>query len=271
MRTKPVFGFAVVLSFVALPACRVNLDVETKTEFVDADRPVRTAEKEWNGELIEIRNDGTNPALGDTGVEVIGDPGATTVTARAVVSAQAFKEDEALAQESIREVKDSFRIVEEDGRFFIVCAHGRGRGSVEAASTGCKKLTVTVPAGSIDQPVDLRVGSGIGGIKVSGVTGGIHADSNAVGDVDISIAPTEGKSVIVTGETRVVVRLPADFSAEQVILNVDGNAELVTDDFPGMASGQSYPTQGATEGAAALLNVESKGRLSSYGVTISRQ
>ncbi len=272
MRTLSLIGLAVTATFAALPACRASVDIETKTEFVDAERPSRSATKAYAGELIEIINDGTNPALGDTGVYVVGDASGGIITADAVVSAQAFKEDEALAQQSIREAKDTFQITETASGYKIECHHGNGRGSVDQASVGCKKLTVHVPAGSTTTPTKLRVGSGIGGISVTGVTGAIQADANGVGDVDVSISPTKDADIVVTGEDEVVVRLPATFSAKSVVLNVGTEeAPIVVGDFPGMASGKAYPESGATADAANSLNVQSKGILSSDSVTIRKQ
>jgi hypothetical protein len=70
--------------------------------------------------------------------------------------------------------------------------------------------------------------------------------------------------------------LPTVFSADKVLFTTNDSdpakaaARVITPDFPGMASGSAYPAAGPTADAAALLNVQSKGLLSSSTVTITK-
>lgn len=268
-------GLGFVVTACSVSTTDNSITFKTQPEYVDSSQPAKTSAADWAGEEITINNDGVNPLTGTGGVEITVDPNATKITASAVFAARA--DTEAEAQESIRDAIGTFNI-SEGGSFAVSCKHGGTHGTSKSASSGCKLLRVTIPAGTEQQPVRLTVGSGIGGIRFNGaVTASyLKVDENGVGDVDVKVTPVKGAEIIVTGENVVSVSVPSDFSAEQVVLNVNeqddvkAKARIITTDFPGMESGKPFPADGATANAARTLNVQSKGLLDDYTVTIRR-
>lgn len=281
MRSPSLVPFAALL-FAGLAACDVSttansITFKSKPEFVDSSQPAKTSVADWNGEPIAISNAGVNPLIGDGGVRVTVDPNATKITVSAVFAARANEESE--AQDSIRDAIGTLAIDESGGQFKISCGHGGAHGSSDVAASGCKLLNVTIPAGSADKPLDLTIGNGMGNLTFSGAVtvSKLLVDNNGTGGVvDVKVIPVKGASVTVTGEDVVSVAVPADFSAESVILTVDESdptaaaARIVTSDFAGMESNQPFPTTGATENAAASLNVQSKGVFDDDTVTIKK-
>lgn len=279
MRSSSVVFFG-VLGLVALSACSVSttdnsITFKTKPEYVDKSQPAKSS-SEWTGQAIVVNNDGVNPLVGDGGVEIIADPSATTVTAKAIFAGRA--DTEAEAQESIRDALGTFAITESGGTITVTCKHGNDHGSSAGGQSGCKLLTVTVPAGTTDLPVKLTVGDGNGGIRFGStplVVSSLIVDENGSGDVSVKVNPVAGASVVVTGEDAVTVAVPSTFSAESVVLTVEASdgeeaaARIITTAFPGMKSNQPYPISGATADAAKTLNVQSKGILDVDTVTIA--
>lgn len=271
-----------VLGFATLAACSVSttdnsITFKSKKEWVDSTQPAKASVAGWNGEPITITNGGVNPLLGTGGVAVTVDPSATKITVSADFAARADVESD--AQDSIRDAIATLKIDESNGKFEVSCGHGQARGSADMASSGCKLLKVTIPAGSTDKPLDLTIGNGMGDITISGpaTVSKLLIDNNGSGGaVDVKVIPVKGASVTVTGEDAVSVAVPADFSAESVVLTVKESdpakaaARIITSDFPGMEINQPYPTSGAGANAAALLNVQSKGVFDSDTVTIKK-
>lgn len=252
-----------------------GIQIKTVPEFTDSNEPAKTSTKAWAGEAIEINNGGVNPLTGTGGVQVTVDSSATNITVSAVFAARADVEAE--AKQSIEDAKATLQIAETDGKFSISCGHGGAHGSSKVAASGCKLLKVTIPAGSASQPLDLKVGSGNGDLTFNGtpVVSNLVVDSNGQGDVKVSAEPVQGARIVVTGENVVVVSLPSDFAADQVVLNAEGAstaeelaARIITTDFPGMESGKGFGTAGA---GASELNVQTKGLLDDYTVTIKKQ
>jgi len=243
-----------------------SITFKTKTKFEASNASTLTYDVEWTGQPIVINDDGVNPATGDTGLTVVA--GADTTRVSLTAKIVSFADVEADAQLAIKDVQDGLKIEEKDGKIVVTCGHGQAHGSADQAGSGCDKLTVNVPAGSLSKPMDLTVGLGIGDLNVSGVVGTINAKGNGVGDVDVNVTPTKGSTVDVEGEGAVVVRLPYDFSADVVNLSVDDSASVDTADFPGIVSGQAYGTVGQ---GASRVSAKSNGILSSDTVTLKKQ
>jgi hypothetical protein len=273
-----LFGASFLL-LVSAAGCRI--EAHTQTQFEDNTQPAKTSTKDWNGEAITINNGGVNPVTGSSGVEVTFSSTATKITAQAVFAAHADDDKEADAKAAIKDAVGTFVIEETATGFNIKCGHGNSHGSASVSGSGCKKLSVTLPAGSATKALDLTVGGGNGDMNV-GSTGeapfvkNFILDNNGAGDVKTRLRPVKDAVIVVTGEFEVAVGLPSDFSAGKVIFTtndsdpVKANARVITTDFPGMESGSSYPKAGATADAAASLNVQSKGILDSDTVTITK-
>jgi hypothetical protein len=276
-----------VFAIASLAACSVSttgnsITFKTQTEFVDSSQAPKTSTAAWNGEPITISNDGVNPLTGTGGIVVNVDPTATNISVKAIFSARAddnAHKDEADA--SIADAIGTFQLTE-GGSFNIKCGHGQAHGTSGVATSGCKLLTVTIPAGSATQPHTLSIGDGNGGISFSGsvYASKLTVTENGQGDVSVKVNPVTDANIVVTGSNAVKVAVPSDFSSKVVTLNVGGEsdansaaakARIITTDFPDMVNGGSYPTSGATATAAAQLNVQTTGLLDDYTVTIAKQ
>lgn len=282
MRSSFVSG-VVSLVAVALAGCSVSttgnsITFKTQPEFVDRGQAPKTSAKAWNGEKIVIKNNGVNPMVGSGGLTINFDAQATNITAKADFVARADAEPE--AKLSIADAIATFGIDEADGSFTVRCGNGGAHGSSSAAASGCKRITITLPAGSAQKPLDLQISTGMGDITFAGtapVVSRLLVDDNGTGGVvDVSANPVKGASIIVTGEDDVTVRLPADFAADRVVFTfpvdststVDENAaRVVTSDFPGMKNGEAFGTQGT---GAAELNVQTKGPFKDDTITVRR-
>lgn len=269
------FGFLGLVGVCALSACSVSttdnsITFKTKPEFVDVSQPAKEATKDWAGEAVSIKNDGVNPLVGQGGVVVQFDANAKRISVKADFAARA--DVEADARESIKDAIATLRIDESSG-FSISCGHGGKHGTSDVANSGCKRLVVTLPTGSAATPMKLTVGNGIGDIKFQGTAptiGSLKVDNNGVGDVDVSMVPVKDAEITVVGENSVRVGLPPDFSAASVVLDAGNGGEkrIITTDFPGMESGKAFGTAGAN--TVKSLNVQTKGLLDSYTITIAK-
>gem|GEM_PF-3064389 len=264
---------------VTASGCRI--EAHTQTQFEDSSQPAKTSTKDWNGEAITINNGGVNPVTGSSGVEVTFSTTATKITAQAVFAAHADDDKEADAKAAIKDAVGTFVIEETATGFNIKCGHGSSHGSASVSGSGCKKISVTLPAGSASKALDLTVGGGNGDLNV-GSSGeapfvkNLIVDNNGAGDVNVRARPVKDGVVVITGEFAVSVGLPSDFSAGQILFTtndsdpVKANARVHAEAFPGMVSGSSYPVAGATADAAKSLNVQSKGLLDDDTVTITK-
>lgn len=278
LRLSGLFG-AVSLLVVGAAGCRI--EAHTQTQFEDSSQPAITAKKDWNGEKITIDNGGVNPVTGTTGVEVKVDPNAKRISVSATFAAHADDNMESDARASIKDAQQSLVIDEANG-FTIHCGHGGAHGTSNVAGSGCKLLTITIPAGSATQPLDLTVGNGNGSMRVGLANAGdvpfvrnLTVDNNGSGDVDVRARAVKDAVIVITGEDKVHVALPSDFSAGKISLGVNetdsakGAARIITD-FPGFVNGQAYPANGATANAATSLSIQSKGILSVDTVTLNK-
>lgn len=191
------------------------------------------------------------------------------------------KED---ADASIRDAIQTMVINETAGGFDVRCGHGSAHGTSSVAGSGCKVLRVTIPSGSATRPLNMTVGNGNGSIRIGLANAGDVpllntplVDNNGLGEVDVRANPVRGSRFTITGEREVRVALPSAFSAQKVTLTVEEDdataaaARKITSDLPGMiGDGTSYPRTGATDDAAASLNVVSKGPFSDDTITIAK-
>ena len=282
MRTSSSrFSFFCAASVLLVSASGCRIEAHTQTQFEDNTQPAKTSTKDWTGEKITVKNDGVNPVTGSSGVEVTFSATATKITAQAVFAAHADDDKEADAKAAIKDAVGTFVIEETASGFTIKCGHGNSHGSAGVAGSGCKKLSVTLPAGSATQALDLTVGGGNGDMNVGSsgeapYVSNLLLDNNGSGDVSVRARPVKDGVVVVTGGFAVAVGLPADFSAGQILFTtpdpdpVKANARVHADAFPGMASGSPYPVAGSTADAAKSLNVQSKGGGPDDTVTITK-
>lgn len=266
-----VLGLAA--SCVALQGCSLDCTgnsctAKTVPEWIDGTTHTLTADTDWNGtDEISIQNDGVNPLTGTGGITVNFDPSATKITASVTISGRADTVDD--AKLSWADALQTFKVTSNS----VICRHGQKRGTSTEAGSGCKSMTLTVPAGSAAKPLKLKVGCGNGDIRFGGTAptvAGANIDNNGLGEVNVKFTPTKDARIVVTGEDAVVVGMPANFSAKKITLTVDPDAKFIISDFQGMENLKPYPTAGAAQDAMEELNVTSKGILSDDTVTISK-
>ncbi|MFO0638091.1 MAG: hypothetical protein U0183_02680 [Polyangiaceae bacterium] len=259
MRTAFV-ALAGLVASASVMACNIttnpdgSITIKPPTEFVSDQRPQKEAA--YTGQVIEVLNDGPNPALGVT-FTVTGAAGATKVTAAAVVSSQGEAGDTENAGLANKEVLESFSVSEVGGKLVVRCGHAtKDYGTIKKASTGCKSLVVTVPAGDATKPINLVVKSGNGGVNVAGVTGSVTVESTGSGDAIVSATPVKDSVLSVVSDDTASLAVPASFAADLVTLSADEAKDVVTTDFPDLKSGQGYGTAGT---GAKSITVRSTG------------
>lgn len=253
MRTAFV-ALAGLLVSASVTACSISATVKPTVEFVSDQRPQKEAA--YTGQVIEVLNDGPNPARGVT-FTVTGAAGATKVTAAAVVSSQGESGDNENASLANKETLDSFSVSEVGGKLVVRCGHAtKDYGTINRAGTGCKSLVVTVPAGDATKPINLVVKSGNGGVNVAGVTGSVTVESTGSGDAIVSATPVKDSVLSVVSDDTASLAVPASFAADLVTLSADEAKDVVTTDFPDLKSGQGYGTAGT---GAKSITVRSTG------------
>lgn len=284
MRSSSVFVLGIV-GVASLAACSVSttsnsITFKTQKEWMDSSQPAKATTADWNGEPITINNDGVNPLTGTGGVEIKVDASATKVTAKALFAARA--DDDAHKSEadaSIADAIQTFQVTESGGAINIKCGHGNAHGTSGVATSGCKLLTVTIPAGTATMPHKLTVGDGNGGITFSGpavYASKLTVTESGLGDVLVKVNPVKDARVVATGDNTVNVALPASFSSKMITLNVEesdatkAKARIDTSAFSGLENGKSFPTSGATADAASEINVQSEGLLDDDKVILSK-
>lgn len=232
-RVSTVLFGSVVAGIVALNAgCTVQASVKTKNRFVeDGVAATAATADEWAGEPIKIQAEGVGLAV-NGGLDVRVDPNAKTITATARMLAMADAEDKASADQSIREAKETFKITKDGGAWLVFCGHGASHGSSNGGESGCEKVTVTVPAGTDAQKLDLTALSGNGSVNID-VSAATLANLgvNGKGDITARFPTTQGAVISIVAEQAddIAALVPASFAADEVILQAD--ADKITNGF----------------------------------------
>ena len=254
MRTSS-FGLIGIIGIASLAACSVSstansITLKTQKEFVDANPVTLTSATDWTGEAIQVPNDSVDFVNGEGGVKVVVDSSATKVTATATFTARADDDaHESEAQQSIVDAKQTFTI----NGFTVNCGHGQTHGTSGAGSSGCKLITLTIPAGTAAKPHDLTVGDGNGGIELTGtvIAKNLKVQENGTGTVTVDVDPQKGSTVAITGGFDVVVGVPSTFAADSVTLTGPGDPkDIDTSAFTGLQSGSGFGAAGT--GAASF-------------------
>ncbi len=260
MRSSSV-GLLGVLAIASLAACSVSttsnsITLKTQKEFVDTNDITLTSTTDWDGSPIKVQNDSVDFVNGEGGVKIVIDANATKITAVGHFTARA--DDDAHisdAQQSIVDAKQTFTM----NGFSVSCGHGQTHGTSGSGSSGCKLVTVTIPAGTAAKPLDLTVGDGNGGVEFSGtaLAKALTVQENGTGNLAINVDPQKGSSVSIKAGFDVVVGLPGTFAADSVSLAGGQQAsDIDTSAFPGLETGKGFGTAGT---GAASFSVETGG------------
>lgn len=220
-----LLGSMVAAIAVLNAACTVqaSASAKTKNRFVE-DGVTVTADADWAGEPIKINADGVGIAVnGGLDVVVSSDPHAK-ITATARMLAMADAEDKASADQSILDAKGTFTITKSGDGWVVACSHGGSHGTSDSGSSGCEKLTVTIPAGMDTMPIDLTALSGNGDVNVDVSSATLkNLGVNGKGTITVRAPNTKGADVSVVAEQADDINclLPKDFAADEVIIQTE--------------------------------------------------
>jgi hypothetical protein len=165
--------------------------------------------------------------MGD--IQVVGVSGKTNISVRARFVAGA--NSDADAEAAFRDVESQLLIEKHETGWQVECREAAERhGSATPSSTGCARLLVEVPAGSLEQPISLSVTGEMAGAHVSGLVVkrldvrmpfGIVADVSPVPEAEIDLYGED----LVSGICNTILRVPADTGFQSLELEVQ-NPEL---------------------------------------------
>jgi hypothetical protein len=192
----------------------------------------------WVGESIVVESSGVTTG-GGLRLEA-GD--STRVRASARLLAIADTDDKPSADAAIDDVKANAYSITTTGAVTTVrCGHGAATRSVSSSESGCDALDVTMPLGSVVQPLSLSARSGQG--QVLGLLAGatlanleVHGKS---GKIEVTAPTTRGATILIVAETGddVVLHLAADFAADALVLEAPPE-RLDTSAFPDVQPGK---------------------------------
>jgi hypothetical protein len=215
--------------------------------------------KDWSGQSVVVESEGVDALAGEGGVVIVAAPGAKRVTASVEPDAPAAN------AKPNTQPSPSMTIDESGSQVKVSCVRATDNG------LGCKKLTVTVPAGTPETPLALNITSGNGGVRVDGAltVSALTVVEKGTGAISLRAHVVAGATVDASGADSVELSLPSDFAADQVDLSVGGDdvKRIDTAAFPGMQSGQPFgePGQGAK-----LLRARSSGTGASSVVRVKQ-
>lgn len=249
--SRVVLGSLITL-IVATAGCRVT--VETKERWVEDN--VRVEDKaDWLGQKITIRIDGVGLAK-NGGVEVIAEPGSKRVAANARMLAMAF--DKPDADQSIVDAKATYTITSSPTEILVTCGHGGTHGSSEAGMSGCELVKLTVPVGSADQPLDIKVLGGNGDMTLQfreAFLKNLAADNKSAISAEVPNTVGGGVDLVASQGDDIAVTLPAQWAADEVIVEAD--ADKIANAFTDAKIGPGAGGRGTKGTGLALLKLRS--------------
>lgn len=260
-----VLGSLVMASFVSGCEGQFSATLKSKTRFVE-ENVVHEDAADWGGGPIEIRIEGVGASY-NGGVKVTADPAATKVRATARMLAMAVAEEKENADLSISEAKASFTIANDGSGVKVSCDHGGSHGSSAAGESGCELVEIVVPAGTDERPVELKVLSGNGTMTLRLAQAAVSSvGTNAKGDIDAELPATKGASISLVADSGddITAKLPADFAADEVILQADAD-KIALGSFSEAKTGEGAGGYGPAGTGLKLLKLTSKSFAGSTG------
>jgi hypothetical protein len=267
-----VLGTVAMAVFATVAGCQVEASVKTKNRFVEQN-VVKEDAAEWDGQPIEIRIEGVGISM-NGGVSVTSSPSTTKVRATARMLAMAFAEEKANADQSIMEAKDTFTISNSGGAIVVSCGHGGSHGSSNAGESGCEKIDVEVPAGDTGHPLELTKvlsGNGTVTLQLSNATLKTLGVNSNGGMINADVPATTGGTISLVSEKAddIAVKLPADFAADEVVLQADAD-KIVLGPYTDIKNGEGAGGRGQAGTGLASLKVTSKEFAGSTGTITLR-
>lgn len=216
----PLFGL--VAFSITSAACTLSTDGGVGERYVSTERTTASDEGSFAGERITVSSTGGS-------VEVVGVPGRTNIRVRAWLVAGARSAADADA--AFRDVTEQLSVTRQGGAWLVSCSEAREtHGSAGRSTTGCDRLRVEVPAGSVEAPIDLQVRTSFGGVHASGLV--VKAlDLEAPFGVKADVTPVTGARLrlwgedLVSGHCSTELRVPSTTGFKSAELRVQ-NTEI---------------------------------------------
>ncbi len=236
MKLSSLLGFAALLAAFSTVACTNKVIKKAPAEAPaeeegtpeEEEGEPQSGAKDWAGQPIIVKTDGFDTAEG--GVVIIANTAAKRVTARV------DPEPRKPGATPTTNPSPFVTIEEKKTQITVACV------KASATGLGCKKLTVTVPAGTLDVPVPLTVTSGNGGIKVDGTltVSTLKLSESGTGTIVAKAKVAPGATIDISAKDSVEVALPEDFAADEVVLA----GKVEAGEFPGLANGKPFGEEG---------------------------
>jgi hypothetical protein len=264
-----VFGTVVAGVVASIAGCQVEASVKSETRFTETN-VVREDTAEWTGGPIDIKIEGVGLSR-DGGVTVRSDPNVTKVKATARMLAMAPLEDKPDADLSLEEAKETFTLSNSGGALTVRCAHGKTHGSSSAGKSGCEFVDIVVPAGTADKPLDIKVLSGSGTLKIQLANAVIKkvASNSSGGVTEADLPDTKGGVISLVSESSdIELKLPSDFAADEVILEADAD-KIDLGPFADIKNGVGAGGRGQAGSGLSQLSLRAKAYAGSSTGTIT--
>jgi hypothetical protein len=213
----------------------------------------------YTGESVSIDVPGIAAPVGG-GLEILAsDPDASHVFAFARLVAIAAPDDKASADQTIFGVEESFRVEQVERTVNVTCGRGGTHGSSRAEDSGCELVEVFAPAGREDRSLSLGARAGRGYVRAN-LTGRMGEIDLATSDGPIAaVIPSSPGAMIALvseGAHDVVLHLPADFAADEILIE----AAEIFNDFEDAKIGVGMGGRGARGAGAGRIRLATKGR-----------
>lgn len=259
---KSVLASAMVFA-VGLAACRVSVETQTRYTRAGGDVTASADSAYAAGDQIAVRLLGVQASgigVSFNGGVIVNTGDVDRVTVAARVIAYGYSEDEPQATDAIGQVADSVKVTKDGNTWRVTCDQAK----VGDASGGCELLTVTVPRGTEDSPLNVSVDSELGTVNgnfqndiVKTFT--VNADG-ASPEILASARPAvDARIELISDDGPVRLNLPADVQADRVELSGRSEEEATAgegyseSDFSGANfSGNGFSIGTSGQGAALI-------------------
>lgn len=247
--TQLAIRAATFLFAVASSGCK-GQELPPRSRFVEDGVKLEAPDPLWGGEAVVIDAAGVT-TTGGLSISV-GDYERVRSSARMLALADTT--DKPNADAAIDEVKGTGYAITTDAAVTTVrCGTVGQHGSVAPGDAGCDALDVTIPNGTAEQPLTITARSArgqLGGSFLGATLKSLELHASN-GPMAVTTPATPGASILLVAETgdEVVLRLPADFATDTLVLDAPAGA-VDTTAFPGLQSGQGRGVAGS--GAASI-------------------
>ena len=254
---------SVMVMAVALGACRVTVETQTRFTREGGDVTATSAETYTAGEKVSVRllgveASGIGVSLNGGVVVKTADTDKVSVSARVI--AYGYPEDEPQAADAMGNVSKSVTVTKSGNGWTVTCEKSK----VGDANAGCEYLEVTVPRGTDIAPINVAVDSELGTINGNFQNDVVSVFTvNAKGaspEILASARPADGARIeLVSDDGPVRLNLPSDVNVDDAQLDgrspeeASAGEEISDCDFPGANfSGNSFQIGSLGQGASLV-------------------